>query len=380
MGFGLFVPEFRSVFTMSTSTVGFVSSLGFLGFFIGLLIAPALLARRGPGMPVLSGLAAATVGLWIVALAPNVPVLALGVFLAASSAGLAWTPFNDAVHRTVRDLDRPTALSVVSTGTAIGIFLAGLAALAMVLGGLSWRVSWAFFAVASAAAWLGNWVAFRNVEKDPGNGPGNGWRDLVHAAAIPLLAIGFAYGTTTAIYISFAADHVVTAGGVPGVAVAATPALVYICYGLFGLAGLLAGRVKAMIGLPMLLRLLMLAGALSLVLVALSPDTWAGLILSAGMQGVHLMMISAVLAFWSERRFPSLPSLSFTAALLAAATGNVLAPATAGVVSEVIGAEAMFLCAAALPAITALLLRNRHALDVPLGLNNRGQGKAHHAD
>ena len=84
------------------------------------------------------------------------------------------------------------------------------------------------------------------------------------------------------------------------------------------------------------------------------------------------MMISAVLAFWSERRFPSLPSLSFTAALLAAATGNVLAPATAGVVSEVIGAEAMFLCAAALPATTALLLRNRHALDVPLGLNNRG--------
>ena len=380
MGFGLFVPEFRSVFTMSTSTVGFVSSLGFLGFFIGLLIAPALLARRGPGMPVLSGLAAATVGLWIVALAPNVPVLALGVFLAASSAGLAWTPFNDAVHRTVRDLDRPTALSVVSTGTAIGIFLAGLAALAMVLGGLSWRVSWAFFAVASAAAWLGNWVAFRNVEKDPGKGPGNGWRDLVHAAAIPLLAIGFAYGTTTAIYISFAADHVVTAGGVPGVAVAATPALVYICYGLFGLAGLLAGRVKAMIGLPMLLRLLMLAGALSLVLVALSPDSWAGLILSAGLQGVHLMMISAVLAFWSERRFPSLPSLSFTAALLAAATGNVLGPATAGVVSEAIGAEAMFLCAAALPAITALLLRNRHALDVPLGLNNRGQGKAHHAD
>ncbi len=53
----------------------------------------------------------------------------------------------------------------------------------------------------------------------------------------------------------------VTAGGMPGVAVAATPALLYICYGLFGLAGLLTGRVKAMIGLPMLLRLLMLAGA-----------------------------------------------------------------------------------------------------------------------
>ncbi|SDY91934.1 hypothetical protein SAMN05444340_13013 [Citreimonas salinaria] len=97
MGFGLFVPEFRSVFSMSTSTVGFVSSLGFLGFFIGLLIAQALLDRRGPGAPVLSGLAAATIGMGIIALAPGVPVLAIGVFLAvpapASHGRRSTTPF-----------------------------------------------------------------------------------------------------------------------------------------------------------------------------------------------------------------------------------------------------------------------------------------------
>ena len=88
MGFGLFVPEFRSAFSMSSSAVGIVSSLGFLGFFIGLLIAQAMLVRRGPGLPVLAGLAAAGIGMAAVALAPNLGVLSLGVFLAASSAGL----------------------------------------------------------------------------------------------------------------------------------------------------------------------------------------------------------------------------------------------------------------------------------------------------
>jgi len=367
MGFGLFVPEFRSAFTMSTSAVGFVASLGFLGFFVGLLIAQARLNRRGPGSPVVSGLAAATLGMGIVALAPNLPVLAIGVFLATSSAGLAWTPFNDAVHRTVRDEDRPFALSMVSTGTAVGIALAGLVALVVVLGGLSWRLGWAFFAAASAVALVVNRGALRYVDKDRSAGPRRGWRDLLRAAAAPLVAIGFVFGTTSAIYVSLAADHMVTAGGVVGIPIGATPALVFICYGLFGLAGLLSGHVKAVVGLPLLLRLLMLAGALSVALVAIAPDAWAGVILSAGGQGVYVMMTSAVLAFWSERLFPSLPSLSFTAVLLAVAAGSVVGPAVAGIASDAVGAEAMFLGAAALPALTALLLRDRYVRERPAG-------------
>ena len=46
MGFGLFVPEFKSAFLMSSSTVGLVSSLGFVGFFIGLLIAQLRYAQK----------------------------------------------------------------------------------------------------------------------------------------------------------------------------------------------------------------------------------------------------------------------------------------------------------------------------------------------
>lgn len=361
MGFGLFVPDFREAFSMSTSAVGLVSSLGFLGFFMGLLIAQALLRRHGPEAPVLSGLLAATAGTAVVAVAPSIGILVTGVFLVASSAGFTWTPFNDAVHRKVRQVDRPSALSEISTGTSVGVTVAGIAALAVVLSGVSWRYCWAFFAIASALALLGNWTALRPVEKSPDEGPHTGWRALLHRAALPLFAIAFVYGTTSAIYISFAADRFREAGGVPGLPAAAAPAVVFIVYGLFGLAGLATGRMKEIAGLPRLLQLLMWAGALSIALVALAPTNWAGLLSSAGLQGVHVMMTSAVLAFWSERLFPSLPSLSFTAALLAMASGSVLGPAIAGLVAESLGAKAMFLGTAALPAATALFLRERHA-------------------
>ena len=366
MGFGLFVPEFRQAFSMSTAQVGFVSSLGFFGFLVGLPIAQSFLSRRGPAVPVLVGLTAATIGMALVAVAPSLSVLALGVFLAISSAGFAWTPFNDAVHRNIMDARRPAALSTISTGTSLGIAGAGLAALAMVLAGVSWRVCWALFALAAAVAVFVNLAALRHDHGGRRDGAGRGWTELLHGAAIPLYVVGFVYGTNSAIYISFAADRMTAAGGVPGVAEGATPALVFICYGLFGLTGLVTGQIKAAVGLPMLLRLLMLAGALSVALVAIAAGTWAGLILSAGLQGLHVMMTSAVLAFWSERLFPDRASGSFTAALLATAAGSVLGPAVAGIVSGTYGASVMFLGTAALSAAAAAALRNRHVRERPL--------------
>jgi MFS family permease len=132
-----------------------------------------------------------------------------------------------------------------------------------------------------------------------------------------------------------------------------------LIYGLCGLAGLATARINAALGLATLLRLLMLAGGGSLALVALMPGTWAGLVLSAGLQGLHVMMVSAVLASWSERLFPALPSFSFTAALLATAGGSMIGPALAGVAADALGAQVMFLAAAALPGALGLALRPR---------------------
>jgi predicted MFS family arabinose efflux permease len=365
MGFGLFVPAFSGVFSLDGTTIGLISSLGFVGFFLALLSAQVLLNRQGPEAPVLAGLLSATLGMGMVAAAPSLPILAAGVFFASASAGFAWTPFNDAVHRKIRDIDRATALSEISTGTSVGIALAGAAALAMVLTGVSWRVCWALFTLAAAGALVANWAALRHVDKDTEPVARRSWRGLCEPAILPLLAVAFAFGTTSAIYISFAGRHFTAAGGVPGVPGAATPAIVFLCFGLAGLAGLLTGRFRDRLGLTPLLRLVMLAGAGSLALAALIPGSWAGLAGSAALQGVHVMVTSAILAFWSERLFPSKPTLSFTAALLATAAGNILGPAVAGAVSDTLGMAVMFLGAAILPAAMSLALRDRFVQEYP---------------
>ncbi len=118
-------------------------------------------------------------------------------------------------------------------------------------------------------------------------------------------------------------------------------------------------------GLPWLLRLLLLASAFSSVLIALAPTSWAGVVLSAGLQGINVMMTSAVLAFWSDRLFPSFPSRGFTAVLLAVAAGSVLGPVAAGSVAASFGVTAMFLATAALAAAAAWAIRAGHISETP---------------
>lgn len=368
MGFGLFLPVFREEFSLTTQTAGLVSSLGFLGFFVGLLVSQTMTNRAGPRLPVGSGLLAATVGLGIVAAAPNTAGLIVGVSLAMTSAGLSWTPFNNAIHRCVDDDARPVALSCVSTGTSLGITAAGLAALLLALGGVSWRVCWAGFAAASAAALLVNWSALSSVASPAGRPPRGGLRSLGEAAAIPLFVIGVCYGVTSSVYISFATDWVAASGGLAGLSPNAAGGLVFLCYGAFGLIGLFTNRMKSVLGLAWLVRLLLLASGASLALVALLPASWAGVVASAGIQGMTVMTTSAVLAFWSERLFPSLPSQAFTAVLLAVAAGSVLGPVGAGALAHAAGTGAMFLVTAALSVATAVATRSSRIRERPAAI------------
>jgi len=110
----------------------------------------------------------------------------------------------------------------------------------------------------------------------------------------------------------------------------------------------------------------MSVAAISLALVTLWPKLWLGLAPSAALQGMCVMMTSAVLAFWTERLFPTLPSMSFTAALMAYGLGSIIGPAVAGVLTDSVGVAAMFLGAAALPAALAIFLRPHHIHESPM--------------
>lgn len=353
MGFGLFLPTISEEFALSASAAGVIASCGFAAFLAALLLAAWTDIRIGPRFAVMVGTLLATTGFTMVATANHVGMLAAGVALAGSSAGFCWTPFNDAAKRVVPGGSRPEALSVVATGTTLGVAATGALALAVSFGLLDWRTAWILFAgtglLAALAAKIGMPRGLSHQSRLPGL-RAIFWR----SANCPLFASAFLFGVANAAYISFAADSVVRSGGLTGLPDDAAAAVIFISYGGFGTIGIATGRLEARLGTGWLLAGLFSAFAVSLVLLAIAPGTWPGVVLSAGLHGAGVMVISGLLSFWSLRLFPRYGSLGFSAALVLMASGSVLGAALAGSLIDQIGMKATFLVLAS-PLILAAL-------------------------
>lgn len=376
MGFGLFLPSFRDEFALSTSAAGMIASAGFLAFFMALFVNAWIGRRFGERGSVITGAVAAAVGFAAVAAAENSGILTLGIALAGTSAGLCWAPFNDAAERVVPDESRATALSVVSTGTTVGIIAATALALGVTQGAINWRWAWIAFALSGLALAA---VAQAGLPSSQGPKPSHYAvadiarvglpsaltsdltpkpiaedASLTQRAAIPLYSTALCFGMTNAIFLSFAADRVVNAGGLPGLPDETASVVIFLSYGMFGVLGLATGRIEACIGLAPLFCFIFAAATLSLALIAFAPTSWSAVIVASGLHGIATMMVSAVFSFWSVRLFPGRSTLGFTAALLSMAAGSVLGPALAGLLATAKGALVMFLAAAIPPLATAL--------------------------
>lgn len=353
MGFGLFLHEFREAFALSTTLAGLIASGGFLAFLVALPLAALLAPRLGPRAPVVIGALSATAGFATVATAPDAMWLSLGIILAGASAGLCWAPFNDATERIASPDARSGVLSVIATGTSLGVVVAAGLSLAVTYGELAWPTAWLVFALAGCVTALGALAAVPGAKFGAAEHSGlSAAGGLLCRAAAPLYSAALCFGATNAIYLSFAADRVVAAGGLPGLPDAVAAPVVFLAYGVCGMLGLFTGRIEAFIGLGWLLRVIFAAAALSLALIALTPTSWAGVLISSGMHGAALMSVSAVFSFWSLRLFPGRGTLGLTATLVGVAVGSVLGPAMAGLLADSSGPRVTFIVAA----IPALLI------------------------
>ena len=150
MAYGMLLPSIRESFAMSASAAGSIAAASFAAFGLALVAAALLTRTLGAKLPVVLGGACALGGAALVAIASSVPVLVAGVILAAASAGLCWTPFNAVAGRLVRPRRRDGVLSIVSTGTTLGVAVMALGALLLAWTGADWRLIWAATALAGA--------------------------------------------------------------------------------------------------------------------------------------------------------------------------------------------------------------------------------------
>lgn len=358
MGYGLFLPRFRDTFSLSTSQAGLIASAAFAAFFCALLGSVYLVVRRGPRMPVVCGSLAAAIGMALVATAQNKAMLAGGTVLAATSAGFCWSPFNNAAGRAIASGLRDRVLSIVSTGTTVGIAGAGACALAVAVLGWNWRAVWFGFSALAMLCALINALALRKL---PASSPSSldlsTLKRLVAKAVRPIHFIAGSFGVTSGIYLSFAVDHVNATGGLPGLQSGGAGAALFIAFGIGGTLGLLTADIEQRIGLRRLVQAIFLCSTTSLLLIGLLPNTWLSVTGSAALQGLCLMGLSAIFSFVSQRLYPDLPTVSFTAVLATYAFGNAIGPMLAGYAAGVSSLAVVFATAGGLSLATSLLFR-----------------------
>jgi len=346
-GYGLFVPDFRGEFGLSTGAAGAIGS-GLQGGFLLALVATALLvARLGPRLVVAAGGVSAIVGMLMVAFSQNPAILAAGVFVAGMSAGFCWSPYNDLAGQTVLARARARVLSAVSTGTTLGIAISGLIALAVVVGGLPWRAAWLAFVAAAVLSTVLNALLLprmpsgrttRRGDVATGRRSGIGW--LFGEGSAPLFIVAFSFGVVNAFYWSFNADIVYSAElPLPN----AGPIL-YAVLGAAGFIGVLTGDLIDRLGLD---RTLLCLGV-GTVLLGAAPGSLTVVGAVAVLYGAGVMLMSALLSLWSSAVFEERSSEGFTAALLFFAVGGVVGPVVLGALGGAFGLRSAFVVAAVL--------------------------------
>jgi predicted MFS family arabinose efflux permease len=350
-GYGLFVPDFRGEFGLSTGAAGVIGSGLQGGFLLALVATVLLVGRLGPRLLVAAGGVSAVVGMILVAFSPNPTILAAGVFVAGMSAGFCWSPYNDLAERTVPARSRARVLSAVSTGTTLGIAMSGLVALAVVVGGLPWRVAWLVFVAAAVLSTVLNALllprmtpggAARRGDGASGRRPGFGL--LFGGGSTPLFAVAFSFGVVNAFYWSFNAD-IVSSEGLP---LPNAGPILYAVLGAAGFIGLLTGDLIDRLGLGRTLRITLLCLGVGTLLLGSAPGSFAVVGASAVLYGAGVMLMSALLSLWSSTVFGERPSEGFTAALLFFGVGGVVGPAALGALGGAFGLRAAFVVAAVL--------------------------------
>jgi predicted MFS family arabinose efflux permease len=347
-GYGLFLPQIRSEFALSTSTLGLIGSATYVGYLTALVLVGVLAARVGPRPLILCAGLSATIGMALVAIAPGPGVLVAGLVLAGTSSGWAWAPYSDVVDRLVRPERRQRVMALLPAGTAFGVVVSG--PLALVAHDAGWRYAWLLFAAVALAATVSSARTLPRGADRPvadGSGGGVGWRWLLRPRTTPLYVSAAAYGVVGSVYWTFAIDAISRAGS----ADAAVAPLFWTLVGLAGTAGVFTGTLLARLGLGRSHGLLFGSIASAVLLLGLAPGTPVVGAVSAVLYGPSFMAVSGLLAVWSYRLFPDRPAAGLSATVFFLGLGTIVGPAVLGIVADHHGLRLAFVLTAGLAAL-----------------------------
>jgi MFS family permease len=350
--YGLFVPRFSETFGLTNVAIGVLGGLSTAGYGLGLLVSPKTSARSPRGTVLLAG-AAATTGLALMALAPNVAVFGAGIVIAGASAGLVSPGVAQLVGETVGVRVRARAQTWANTGTGLGLAASAFTPLLA----FGWPAIWATFAVLGAAMTLIAWRTLPRTEPaEVATGSARGVGPLVINSVL--------IGVTSAPYWTFSSSRLTEAGLSP---VAAT--WCWFTIGVAGLLGGLAGRAAERVGLRAANLATWTLAAAGIALLAIPRPGLPVAMVSSGLFGITYMALTGLCILWAARVFPTRPARGVMWSFVGLGIGQTAASPLAGAAASTIGLAAVF----GLTGLIALLAWSQlHPRVAPLELAHPG--------
>ncbi|HKH78103.1 MAG TPA: MFS transporter [Rubrobacteraceae bacterium] len=369
--YGLFLPELREAFDLDASVLGFIGAGSYAGYCVAVVVSLVFTARVGARSMVVAAGTIAVLGMALVAAAPNVSLLAVGVLVAGFSSGLASPPMGEAVARAVVPGKQDRANALINSGTGVGVVLSGPAAL---LAADDWRLAWAAFVAIGLVVlvWNAKVMPGRQAPPPVEKGlPRLSLRWLLGPRSAPLFVAAAGIGLASAAYWTFSREFVVRAGGLDHTG----STVFWVVIGVSGIAGGAAGDLVSRFGLARALRGSLLAMAAAIWLLGATPASGLVVLASAALFGASYIALSGVILVWSVSVFGERPSAGLGAAFLLLAAGQALGSPFAGMLAGTTSLTTTFWVFACI-ALATMLVRPRpedaHAAPEPSDPRFRG--------
>lgn len=143
--FGYVMPDMTRDLLGSYGTAGLLSAANLGGYLVGVVVLASVGHRFESTRLLRTGLALTALGLAVVAAAPSVPVLFVGMGLAGLCSSLVWIPIPSVVGAHVPARHRGLGFGLATAGIGVSIAVTGPAVtlLQRVFGAGQWRPVWA---------------------------------------------------------------------------------------------------------------------------------------------------------------------------------------------------------------------------------------------
>lgn len=353
---GLFVPEFRQAFNLSSETIGFLLGGSYFGYLAAMFPSAVLAEKYGPKLPIIMGGMSAAIGMALISSAPNTVWLGVGILLAGTSAGLAYPPFSEVILKQVKPVNRNVIYAWINSGTGFGVAVAGPIVL---WSSLNWRLAWIMFAIIAIAATLWNYWTVENTSPQSDRNKRarrqsfSRWmRILSNPSAIPLFFSASFFGIATSAYWTFAVDFLHIHNNSSDDAVT-----FWIILGTSGAFGCVAGNLVNQIGICKSYRLLMISAAIAIVCLPFFASQKIAIYSSSALFGLTFIIATAIYGIWTLRVFGSNSALGFAATFFLISLGQGVGSIIGGLIVGSFGHVALFHIASSSCLMLALLPR-----------------------